>query len=158
ISNAPSSGVVSTGVADAQSAIDHFSVTFTQPLSVSSATAAGNYSLVGSAGDSTSYTLTPTYTSGSLTVNFTVSPEPIQPGSHTFQTLSGLTDAAGNPVTPLSIQFTVSNPPAGQIALTTHASRFVPGATPLPMTQVADGFLTALGVGTFASNNDPNYW
>ena len=35
---------------------------------------------------------------------------------------------------------------------------FVPGATPLPMTEVSTGFFTALGVGTFASTTDPNFW
>ncbi len=87
-----------------------------------------------------------------------MSPEPLQPGTYTFQTLSGLADASNAGVTPFSMQFTISNPAAGQIALTTHGTEFVPGATPLPMTQEASGFLTALGVGTFASTNDPNFW
>ncbi len=156
-SNAPIDGVVSTGTANAQTAYDHFAVTFNQPLNATSAGAASNYSLTDSSGDYT-YALTPSYSSGSTTVNFTMSPEPLQPDTYSFNTLSGLTDANGNEVTPFSLSFTVSNPTDGQIASTTHQTRFVPGATPLPMTQVSTGFFTALGVGTFASTSDPNYW
>ena len=156
-SNAPINGVVSTGTATAETAIDHFAVTFNQPLNVSAAGAANSYSLIGSGGDP-NYVLTPSYTSGALTVNFTMSPEPLQPGTYTFDTLSALTDSNGNEITPFSLSFTISNPPDGQIADTTHQTQFVPGATPLPMTQVSTGFTTALGVGTFASTSDPNYW
>ncbi len=156
-SNAPIDGVVSTGTADTQAAIDHFAVTFNQPLNANSAGAANSYSLTGSSGDPT-YVLTPSYTPGSTTVNFTMTPEPLQPGTYSFDTLSGLTDSNGNAVTPFALSFTISNPPDGQIALTTHQTMFVPGATPLPMTQVSTGFSTALGVGTFASTSDPNYW
>ncbi len=156
-SNAPIDGVVSTGTANGQTAIDHFAVTFNQPLNTTSAGAAGNYSLTDSSGEYT-YTLTPSYTSGSTSVNFTVSPEPLQPDTYSFDTLSGLTDQNGNEVTPFSLPFTISNPADGQIALTTHQTMSVPGASPLPMTEVSTGFYTALGVGTFASTSDPNYW
>ena len=156
-SNAPIDGVVSTGIANTHAAIDHFAVTFNQPINASSAGSANSYSLTGSSGDPT-YVLAPSYTTGSTTVNFTMTPEPLQPGTYSFNTLSGLTDSNGNAVTPFALSFTISNPPDGQIALTTHQTRFVPGATPLPMTQVSTGFSTALGVGTFASTSDPNYW
>ena len=126
-SSAPIKGVVTTGLGSTQAAIDHFAVLFSGALSGSSATSASNYSLVGSAGDPT-YTLTPTYVSGSDTVTFTMSPEPLQPGTYTFQTLAGLDDASNAGVTPFSMQFTITNPPAGQIALTTHGTEFVPGA------------------------------
>ncbi len=156
-SNAPINGVVSTGTANTQAAIDHFAVTFNQPLNAMAAGAANSYSLTGSSGDPT-YVLTPSYTAGSSTVFFTMSPEPLQPGTYSFNTLSGLTDSNSNEVTPFTLPFTISNPPDGQIALTTHQTMFVPGATPLPMTQVSTGFSTALGVGTFASTSDQNYW
>ena len=157
VSNAPLDGVVSTGTATAQTAIDHFAVTFNQPLNTMAAGAANSYSLVGSSGDPT-YSLAPSYTAGSTTVTFTMTPEPLQPGTYSFDTLSGLIDASGNEVTPLSLSFTISNPTDGQIASTSHQSLSVSGATPLPMTQVSPGFLTALGVGTFASTSDTNYW
>ncbi len=130
---------------------------FNQPLNAASAGAASNYSLTGSSGDPT-YVLASSYTAGSTTVNFTMTPEPLQPGTYSFNSLSGLIDSNGNEVTPFALAFTISNPPDGQIALTTHQIGFVPGATPLPMTEVSTGFFTALGVGTFASTNDPNYW
>ena len=66
-----------------------------------------------------------------------MTPEPLQPGTYSFNTLSSLTDQNGNPVTPLALSFTISNPPDGQIALTTHQTMSVPGATPLPMTRSA---------------------
>ncbi len=50
-SNAPIDGVVSTGTANTQSAIDHFAVTFNQPLNAMAAGAANSYSLTGSSGD-----------------------------------------------------------------------------------------------------------
>ncbi len=126
-------------------------------LNTGAATSANNYSLVDNNGHN--YQITPSYTPGSTNVTFTINPEPLQPNlSYTFQTLSGLADASNNPVTPFSTQFTVTNPADGQIALTTHATEFVPGATPLPLTQIGTGLYTALGVGTFNSTNDPNYW
>ncbi len=127
-SNAPIDGV-STGTATVETAYDHFAVTFNQPLNATAAGAANSYSLTDASGQYT-YALTPSYTSGSTVVNFTMSPEPLQPDTYTFSTLSGLTDANGNPVTPFSLSFTIANPPDGQIAGTTHQTRFVPGAPP----------------------------
>ena len=156
-STAPTGGVVSTGTASTQTAIDNFSVVVSQPLSLSSATTTADYSLTDN--DGHSYQIIPSYTSGTQVVSFTISPEPLQPGlTYTFQTLSGLTDANGGAVTTFTQQFTVENPIDGQIALTTHTTEAVPGATELPMTQVSEGFLTALAVGTFASTSDTNYW
>ena len=94
-SNAPIDGIVSTGTANTQTAIDHFAVTFNQPLNATAAGTAANYSLTGSSGDPT-YVLTPSYSAGSTTVNFTMAPEPLQPGTYSFNTLSGLTDSSGN--------------------------------------------------------------
>ena len=157
-SNAPINGVVSTSTATTQTAIDHFAVVFSQALQSSSATNASNYGLTDSSGHT--YQLTPSYTSKRRQPSIPPLPqEPLQPGlTYTFQTLAGLNDVNGSSVTPFSMQFTVSNPADGQIALTTHGTRFVPGATPLPMTQVSTGFSTALGVGTLANTSDPNYW
>ena len=161
--------VVSTTL-NQQAAIDHFTVSFSAPLSASSAVLAGNYDLrtagpdgVFGTADDTVYSLAPSYTAGSKTVTFTVNPEPLQPNlpspdSYRFETLAGLLDQSSAGVTPYTTTVTVSNPVDGQIAWTTHGSEFVPGATPLPMTQVSSGFLTALGVGSFASTSDVNYW
>ncbi len=162
--------VVSTSLTSSQAAIDHFTVNFSAPLSASSAVVAVNYDLrtagpdgVFGTADDTVLSLTPTYAAGSTTVTFAVNPEPLQPNlpspdSYRFETLSGLLDQSGAAVTPYTTNFTVTNPVDGQIAWTTHGSEFVPGATPLPMTQVSSGFLTALGVGSFASTSDVNYW
>src|SRR5205085_143646 len=105
------------------SAIDSFSVTFSGDLLASAANNANNYSLVSAGvdglfgtGDDASYAVTPTYAgTGSRTVNFTINPNPLQPGQYRFATQASLTDRAGNAVTPYIDDFIVANPPAGQI-------------------------------------------
>ncbi|MCY2989793.1 MAG: FG-GAP-like repeat-containing protein, partial [Planctomycetota bacterium] len=164
-SSAPSAGVISTGVAGTQTAISQFAVNFTGPLTVSAATAAASYQLreagadgtLGTA-DDTSIAFSPSYTSGATTVNFTVSPNPLQPGRYQFQTLAALTDQGGNPVTPLVLQFTVSNAPAGRIEGPNNDS--LPAATSLPLTEdpAGSGFFTALGAGTIGTTSDVDYW
>src|SRR5262249_32298185 len=128
---------------------------------------ASNYSLreAGSNGvfgdsDDSIYAPTPSYAgSGSRVVNFTVDPNPLQAGHYRFQTLPGLTDRPGNPVTAFTQEIFVANPQAGRIENNT-GNDTLPGATPLPMseTPAGSGFLTALGVGSLATGNDVDYW
>ena len=95
---------------------------------------------------------------GSRVVNFTSTPNPLQPGRYRFQTLSGLTDRAGNTVPTFTRDFVVANPPAGIIENTSNDT--IPGATLLPMTESpgGSGFLTALGAGSLFTTADRDYW
>src|SRR4029079_19648669 len=86
------------GTATAVAAIDSLTVTFTHDLLASAAGNAANYSL-GAAGpdatfgtaDDTTYVLTPSYAGvGSRVVNFSIAPNPLQPGTYRFRTLPGL--------------------------------------------------------------------
>ncbi|HEV3079833.1 MAG TPA: Ig-like domain-containing protein, partial [Gemmataceae bacterium] len=156
-SNAPLSGVVTAGVGDTQTAIDGFSLVFTQPLTASSATNGNDYDLQDSGGND--LPLTETYTAGSTSVNFSINPAPLQPGAtYTFKTLPGLLDKNGNAVTPFTMQFTVTNPADGVVENTNNDA--IPGATTLPMTEspAGSGFFTALGVGSFNTSSDQDYW
>ena len=136
----PIDGVVSTGTANSTAAIDHFALTFNQPLEPMSAGAANSYSLTSNTG--ITYVLSPSYAAGSLTVNFTMTPEPLQPGSYTFNTLSALIDQTATRSCPSRYRSRSATRRMGRSPDTTHQTRFVPGATPLPMTQVSAGFLT----------------
>lgn len=172
VSTAPVTGVVSTGVAETANAIDGFALNCTRPLTVSSAITAENYELreAGADGqfydavnhpddqDDSVFTLSPTYTSGAKLVALSANPEPLQPGSYQFRTLSGLIDQDGNAVPPFTLQFTVRNPAAGRIESTSNDVRA--SATPLPMTEfpAGSGFFTALGVGSLSTDEDQDYW
>jgi hypothetical protein len=147
--------VVSTTLSTAYStAVDRFSATFSEDLLASAAVNPANYSLreagsngIFGDGDDAIYALTPTYSGpGSRVVDFTIDPNPLQPGNYRFRTLSGLTDRAGNPVTGFSHDFAVADPPAGRIENHT-GNDSIPGATPLPMTETPEGsgFFTSLG-------------
>ncbi len=153
--------------ANVQAAIDRFSVTFSEELLATAAINPNNYSLVelgpdlklGTSDDSI-YALTPSYTGvGSRVVNFAINPNPLQPGHYRFRILSGLTDRAGNPVTPYALDFLVSDPPAGRVEGTLGDDQ-IPGATPLPLTETPGGsnFFTGLGLGTLFDGSDRDYW
>ena len=155
------------GTANVVQAIDRFNVTFSEDLLATAANNPNNYTLLGAGADNifgtaddVTYAITPTYSgSGSRVVSFTIAPNPLQAGLYQFKTLAGLTDRAGNSVTPYTLNFQVSNPQAGVIE-GTAGDDTIPGATALPMTEfpVGSGFFTALGLGTYFDTNDRDYW
>ncbi len=145
-------------------AIDHFLITASRPLLLSSATNAANYALREAGangafgdGDDVLYTLTPAFTGGK-TVGFTFDNAPLQPGKYRFETTTGLHDTNNAAVAVFTRPFVVANPPLGEIENTSNDT--IGTATPLPMTETptASGFFTALGAGSFSTTTDIDYW
>jgi hypothetical protein len=149
------------------SAVDRFSVTFSEDLLASAAVNPANYSLreagpngIFGDGDDAIYALTPTYSGpGSRVVDFTIDPNPLQPGT-TVSAHWRIDRPGGQSGDRFHSRLcTVADPPAGRIENNT-GNDSIPGATPLPMTETPEGsgFFTSLGVGTFFSGSDRDYW
>ncbi len=143
--------------------IDRFSVTATRVLTAVSANAAASYDLRRSGadgvfgnGDDAVVPLVPAYASGK-TVSFVVTDNPLQPGTYRFRTI-GLLDGAGLPVTDFARVFSVSDPLVGRLENIDNNALELATALPMTETPSGSGFLTALGVGTFSTTADVDYW
>ncbi len=145
-------------------ALDQFSITASLGLLANSAGNPASYILReaganGILGDSDDviYSLSPVYSSGQ-TVNFSVNNGPLQPGSYRFQTATNLLDLNTNAVTTFTREFVIANPREGKIESTSNNT--LQEATDLPLTEspAGSGFFTALGVGSFFSTSDVDYW
>ncbi len=160
--------IVSTTLPDDRStnslALDRFSITASRGLLANTAGNPASYILReaganGMLGDSDDviYSLSPVY-SASQTVNFTVINGPLQPGSYRFQTTTNLLDLNTNTVATFTRDFVIANPREGKIESTSNNT--LQEATDLPLTEspAGSGFFTALGVGSFFSTSDVDYW
>ncbi|MDX2037548.1 MAG: LamG-like jellyroll fold domain-containing protein, partial [Isosphaeraceae bacterium] len=148
-------------------AIDRFSILLDEPPLASAAvnaanfrlTAAGDDGLFGT-GDDGAYALTPSASGfASRSIAFLLDPQPLQPGRYRFSTTAGLTDRAGNAITPFEKTFTIVDPAAGVLENDINNST-IPGATALPLTEYPAGSnnFTSLGIGTHFIAGDVDYW
>src|ERR1022692_2538364 len=117
---------------------------------------AGTDGLFGT-GDDVTYPINAFVQSGN-TVVLVVNNGPLQPGRYRFQTTTNLLDANSNSVTIFSRDFVIANPLLGKIENTSNNT--LPEATELPLTESPSGtgFFTAMGVGSFLSTSDVDYW
>lgn len=144
-------------------AIESFTITGDRALDATAAGTSSNYSLreaganqvLGDADDKI-LTLTPTVVR-SKTVSFSIAESPLQPGKYRFES-KNLKDGNGNAVADFTRNFNVAHPVLGKIEGLSDDTLEL--ATTLPLTESPAGsrYYTGLGVGTFSSTSDVDFW
>src|SRR5690606_2543624 len=121
-------------------AIDRFWISTSRPLNVDAANNANHFELrhdgadgIYGTTDDVVHDVQPTYAAGTRTIQFTVSPAPLQPGRHRFRTTSALLDGDGDSVATFEREFTVVRPAFGELENSDNGA--LPGATLLPMVE-----------------------
>jgi RHS repeat-associated protein len=144
-------------------ALNRFEIVASRTLTAASANNPANYELLSAGSDAifgnandAAVTLVPSYTSGK-TVRFTLPDEPLPVGLYRFRTL-GLLDLNGAAVATFERQFTIADPVAGKIEVPGSNAPETATVLPMPESPPGGGFFTSLGLGTFSSTSDFDYW
>jgi hypothetical protein len=146
-----------------------FQVTFSEELNPITANNPAHYELrhagpdgVFGTPDDDLYPVQPQAYAGGLAVDFTVGQGPLQPGLLRFTVTPGVTDLAGNPVSPAFVRlFEVEE--LGIFSFESRGNNSLATATPLVFRPSVDdpsgsGFRTAAGRGRLLTGENRDYW
>ncbi|HET7625544.1 MAG TPA: FG-GAP-like repeat-containing protein, partial [Verrucomicrobiae bacterium] len=126
------------------------------PLNVFDLRAAGPDGLFDTSDDQIYHLVRGNYSSG-LSLDFSVTDGPLQPGNYRFTVTGSLSDRFGNGLAaPFTRYFTVADVPGYVFAGRTNDTTAT--ATPLPLIEDPAGMKSAAGRGKLFDGNDVDYW